>query len=169
MPERAALVLWGALGAAGAVYTIASHARLITRVAGRPVAERGAMAVGTVDWPLATAGRVRFREQIAAGQANSAPLGLAWSWVVAHRPDAPARVHLNFPHTVLYYYTTFYWWPNPVRVNPRPGLVKDDGTLAEHALRVAEDALPSLRLDGYTHVLRLGGPDGVELVPVPER
>src|SRR5436190_1188429 len=92
---RAALVLWGALGAAGAVHTIATHARLITRLAGRPVAERGTMAVGTVDWPLATAGRVRFRDQIAAGQADNASLGLAWSWVVAHRPEAPApaRIH----------------------------------------------------------------------------
>ena len=103
-------------------------------------------------------------------RASSAALGLAWQWVLTHRPEGPpsARIHLNLPRSVLYYYTTFYWWPYPVRVNPVPGLVKNDATLAAHNVRLPRDRFAAtLRPLGYTHVLDAGGPDSVELVPLP--
>jgi hypothetical protein len=169
MPEpRAALLVWGALGLAGCAWGIAQHARLAARLAGRSVVDRGAMAVADGDGFLATAGRVRLRERLASGQAEVASLGAAWSWVLVHRPEGAPRalVYLNLPHTVLYYYTRFYWWPHEVRVNPQPGLVKDTPTLEAHAMRIASDSFDTLRPLGYTHVIDVGGPDGVRLVPL---
>ena len=82
-------------------------------------------------------------------------LALAWSWTAQTGDRLPpeARVYLNVPNSVLYFFGTTMWFPRKVEVGPSGALVRNDETLQSAAESIDPDRFHELQERGYTHVV----------------
>jgi hypothetical protein len=166
-----ALVAGLAFGAGG--FGLVEHARLAAHLWGRPLLERGAIAVDESISFLARAGRVQARkERIRPGGRGSA-LAAAWVWTAETTPAWPprARIYLNVPGMALYFYANFFWFEQELDVRPDPAVITDGITLARAAQHVPREDIGRLAELGYTHVVDAGqdGPEVLVFEPGPSR
>jgi hypothetical protein len=137
---------------------LARHALLARALIDRPPIERGHLASDEHRNFLARAGRPRLQARIAAeivGDETKSAVANGWRWAFAASRHLPpdARIYLNLPNPLLYYYSTFFWFPRRVNVNPNPVVVSDAITLRAGAVSFAVADRPRLRELGYTHVV----------------
>ena len=138
-----------------AVPTVGRYALLAKALWQRPVVERGSVASNEYRNFLSLAGRPKLRARVASAiREGEAKSGVAngWRWAFAASLHLPpdARIYLNVPNLTLYYYSTFFWFPRRVDVNPNPQIVTDAITLELAAMRLERARLREL---GYTHVV----------------
>jgi hypothetical protein len=137
---------------------VVRHARDLA--AAEPAA-RGAIAADERRSPWVGAGEVRYRERVAeaAGQGRAPRSAVAYSWefLTARRDDFAAgdRVIVDPPSTIPYFYASFLWYPTAVELGPRPGVVRDEASVAAARLALPEGGERAARLAamGYTHRL----------------
>lgn len=160
--------------------------RFAAELAPLDLAGRGALAADERRNPQAATGQIELRRQIAAAARADDPasrrpsaVAYAWSWFVRHREAAApgARVFLERPELIPYYYGNFLWAPTRLEVATRPRLVRDETTLAAAARSVREgpDALPppgearraALAARGYRALVTVS-PRGFELARLGE-
>ena len=140
------------------VWSAAALLPFAARLHGKTLLERGFIASNDPENFLARAGRVALREHLERVRARGQPLGSTtangWVWVaqVADRLPADARIYVNGPSELLYYYGTFFWMPRRVDVNWRPVIVHG-GTIVRSSMPVDPERFGSLRDYGYTHVV----------------
>lgn len=139
------------------------YGSLLAELKGKPLAERGRLALDGRACFLATAGRAVLRRERAGSGSLAGPgesdTGNVWAWAVetegALIPDA--RIFLNIPDTRFYYLTATLWFPRRVEVSVRPGLIRDQATL-EAVIEAADPARwRELRERGFTHLVGLEG------------
>jgi hypothetical protein len=157
------LVAGLAFGAGG--WQIAEHARLAARLWGRPLLERGSIAVDESISFLARAGRVQARRERIHPGGRGSSLAAAWVWTAEAASDWPprARIYLNVPGMALYFYGNFFWFEQELDVRPDPVVITDGITLARAARHIPREEIGRLSEMGYTHVVD-AGPDGPEVL-----
>jgi len=137
------------------------YGRLAGRLAGRTIVERGGLGIDEWRSFLARSGRLdlqrsyRDAERDGALDRQVSGLALAWSWVVQTEPQLPpgARIYLDLPNSVLYFFGTNVWYPRKLDVGSRPALIRDDASLQAAFAFVEPSHLHELRDRGYTHVV----------------
>lgn len=150
------------------------YGQLLSRLSGHSQVERG--RIGSNIWQnfLARAGRPgqqqayeRLRQALNDAKLTGRPLSVTseldapsevadvWAWTLktGAQLGSDARVYLNAPSSLLYYFATFMWYPRPVHLSTPPTLIKDEETLARGWQRVSATDVPRLRADGFTHVV----------------
>jgi hypothetical protein len=170
--ERAALALALAAALALSISVLPSRIAYLERLAGaRDVRERGALAADERVSPLATAGQVRWRQQLRherpGGPARVSGLERAWTFFVDARVRiAPgARVFLARPNDLLYEFGNFLLWPARLEVATAVALPLADGEdlVRAAAARTCADR-EWLRASGYSACVEARGA-GLALVP----
>lgn len=134
------------------------HAR---ELAAAEPAARGALAADERRSPWVGAGEVRYRERVAEavreGRAPRSAVAYAWSFLEPRRQGFAAgdRVIVDPPSTIPYFYASFLWYPTPVELGPRPGVVRDEASVAAARLALpdGEERAAQLAALGYTHRL----------------
>ena len=141
------------------------YGQLSYRLAGKSRLERG--YIGSNEWQsfLARAGRPELRKAMAGAQEKNAGSSVAdgWAWVTGAEGQLPpdAKVYLNVPDILLFYFSTSLWFPRRVDVDTQPSIIKDGDALA-NVFKEAAWRLDPLRLDGlqleaaragYTHLV----------------
>jgi hypothetical protein len=162
------------------------YGSLLARLTGQPQVERGRLGSNIWQSFLARAGRPgqrhayeRLQQALADARRSGRSLGISserdapsevadvWAWT--HRTAAQlgpdARIYLNAPSGLLYFYASFMWYPRPVLVSAPTALIKDDATLARGWSRVSDADLPRLRAEGFTHVVART-PSGHQLIDI---
>ncbi len=137
------------------------YGRLASRLAGKTLLERGRIASDEGRNFLARAGRPRTQAAIAdltrSGRLAGWRSGVAdgWEWVAATGMSLPsdAKVYLNVPSDLLYYYATTFWYPRRVSVTTGPATIRDGDTLRSALAPVDPSGYGELRRAGYTHVV----------------
>ena len=140
---------------------IVAYGRLAAALSGGSLLERGSL--GADEWRdfLNRSGRPdtqrAYHEAVKLGVVDRKVSGIAsaWTWVVATGDRLPpdARVYLNLPNSVLYFFGTTAWYPRRIDVG-RPGaLVRDDDSLRAAFQRVEPGRYDELRARGFTHVV----------------
>jgi hypothetical protein len=154
---------------------LAGYGSLARAMWGRSELERGRLAADEGRSLLARAGRVRLRRRLAATAGRPlAPSGVAagWAWVVTagHALPSDAKVYLNVPLDLLYYYGTYFWYPARVAVSLGPVEADDGDSLRASARPVPSEDFGELAARGFTHVVaEQGGSLAlVALAPRPE-
>jgi hypothetical protein len=145
------------------------YGELCSKLWGKSFLERG--YVGSDEWQdfLARAGRPitqkAFAEAELEGVLDQQRSGVAagWAFVVKAEEGLPkdAKIFLNVPSMLLYYYGTAVWYPRQVDVATQPVLINGGATLVEifnkDPSRLDERQLVSLerqlRRLGYTHLV----------------
>jgi hypothetical protein len=92
-----------------------------------------------------------------------------WAWVMETEKQLPpdAKIFLNVPASLYYYYCSAFWYPRRVDVNTERVGIRDDQTLAENARPVAASELGKLRELGYTHIVASTA-RGIQLIDLRE-
>jgi len=139
------------------------YGHLATALWGGSFVERGML--GADEWRnfLNRSARLEmqrsYREARALGVSDQqvSGLALAWSWTaqIGDRLPPEARVYLNVPNSVLYFFGTTMWYPRKVAVGPSGALVRDDETLQAAAESMDPDRFHQLQERGYTHVVTM--------------
>jgi hypothetical protein len=179
-----ALLLLGTV--AWSAVAFADYGSLLVRLSGQSQVDRGRLGSNIWQNFLARAGRPgqrhaheRLQQALADARRSSRSLGIAserdapsevadvWAWTLrtAAQLGPDARVYLNVPSGLLYFYASFMWYPRPVMVGAPAALIKDDATLARGFRRVTDADLPRLRADGVTHVVART-PSGHQLIDI---
>jgi hypothetical protein len=169
------LALGAALAAALALSAAALPARVVylLRLAAAPDASaRGALAADERISPLAAAGQVRWRAELArqraAGATRLSGSALAWTFFADQRPRvAPGtRIFLARPNDLLYQLGNFLLFPARLEIAPRSGarLASGEDLVAAAAGRACDDR-EWLRASGYVACIETRG-SGLVLVPV---
>lgn len=142
-----------------ATVNVVRYRQLHARFAGASMVERG--HVGGDIWQsfLARAGRPQVQDVFArtppARRQPRDAVADVWAWAVHAEKALPpdAKVHLNVPDSLLYYYLSTLWHPRRVDVTPQQAVIKDGRTLSEHAVRISPDRGAQLIERGYTHIV----------------
>ena len=140
---------------------IVAYGRLTAALSRGSLLERGSL--GADEWRnfLNRSGRPdiqrAYDEAVELGVVDRKVSGIAsaWTWVVATGDRLPhgARVYLNVPKSVLYFFGTTAWYPRRLDIG-RPGaLVRDDDSLRVAFERVDPGRYDELRARGFTHVV----------------
>lgn len=147
------------------------YGELALRLGGHTIVERGYLGSDERHNFLARAGRARTqalyaearRRGILEQQRPSVAAG--WAWIVETEKELPpaAKIYLNFPSSLYYYYGSTLWYPRRLDVNTERSSIRDEETLAGNARPVDTGGVPSLRELGYTHLVT-ATPQGVRLV-----
>jgi hypothetical protein len=140
--------------------------------AGDPIL-RGALAADERRSPYATAGQVRWREQLAGSPAPAAsPGALAWTFLASHSGVvAPGERVFTPPIEQLLYAGNYLWFPTRLEVGPASGRpLADADALRREALRATPGAIPARDLAGlgYSWAIRFDG-RRLELVDLDPR
>src|SRR5262249_48890709 len=122
--SRAYRIAVALVALAGCARALAGYAALAARLAGRSYLDRGAIASSEGERPLARAGRLRLQraydEAREAGTLDAQRSAVAdgWSFVAGAAASVPpdARIYLDLPSEILYYYGTTLWYPARVEV-----------------------------------------------------
>ncbi|MFN7942533.1 MAG: hypothetical protein U0X73_13125 [Thermoanaerobaculia bacterium] len=138
------------------------------------LAARGRAAADELRSPVTVSGspglRTRVAAEAAAGSGRRSAIAYTWSYFVAARGSLPsgARVVLDPPETIPYYYGSFLWAPEELELGANPGVVRDEASVAAVAARqpTGPDRLARLRALGYTHRLIVDR-RGLTLEPLP--
>jgi len=148
-----------AIGACCALSLAALLPRLayLMRLAVAPDARaRGALAADERLSPLAAAGQVRWRRELAEralkDRTESSGLALAWTFFVEEGSRVPAgsRVLLARPNDALYQFGNFLWFPARLEVAPDVAVPLADGDdLRRAAVRRPCADREWLRANGY--------------------
>jgi hypothetical protein len=162
-----ALALAGAL--ALSALALPRRVAYLARLAEAPGARaRGALAADEHVSPLATAGQVRWRHELARRPPRGSGQAAAWTFFVAARASvAPGgRVFLARPNDLLYQYGNFLLFPARVEVAPAAGARLAGGAdlVRAAAGRTCAD-LEWLRASGYSDCIEARGA-GLFLVPL---
>ena len=151
------------------VRTVIDYGRLFVKLRHGSLVERGFIASDEWQNFLARAGRVELRRRLDEARGRDergrSNVATAWAWIVDREKDLPAdaRVYLNVPTTLYYYYATFFWFPRRVDVGTEPALIKDAVTLAKSAVPLRPAERDTLARRGYTHAVE-ATPEGPTLI-----
>ncbi len=129
----------------------------LARLAAAPGAQaRGALAADERLSPLAAAGQVQWRRELAEralkDRTESSGLALAWTFFVEEGSRVPAgsRVLLARPNDALYQFGNFLWFPARLEVAPDVAMPLADGDdLRRAAVRRPCADREWLRANGY--------------------
>ena len=152
------MLLWSAR-------TVFDYAELFDKLCGKSLVERG--RVGSDEWSsfLARAGRPPLQQTFAAAKRRGivdqqrSEVAYAWAAIVNAEHTLPpnAKIYLNVPSILLYYYGTTLWYPRPVDANTRPVMIKGGDTLLRESVAVDPGQFAELRRLGYTHIITSDG------------
>lgn len=159
--QRAAFLLCVGALAVGSTRAFIDYGRLARDLAGGTFVERG--RIGADEWRsvLNRAGRLEVRracrEAARLGILDRQVSGLSEAWVaVVETADllpADARVYLNVPSAVVYFYATTLWYPRRVDLGRSGAIIKDDETLRAAFEAIDPGRYAELRDRGYTHLV----------------
>ena len=148
--------------AAGALVPRATY--LARLAAASDARARGELAADERVSPLAAAGQVRWRRELARraaeGRSSASGLALAWSFFVGARDRLPpeARVLLARPNDALYQFGNYLWFPARLEVAPRVVAPLADGDDLRRAAAGRSCAEPEwLRAEGYAGCVEAAG------------
>ncbi len=148
------MVFWG-------MHNFSDYGSLFSKLQGKPMLERG--SIGSNEWQsfLARAGRPQLQEiyyksrpleMLSPPQSNVA---MGWRWVVENGEHLPpdAKVYLNVPGLLLYFYGASLWHPSALDVTTETVVIKDGSTFEKNAKPVPSNEFSRLLESGYTHVV----------------
>ena len=146
------------------------YGELSSRLSGKSFIERG--YIGADPWQsfLDRAGRPRTQQAFVKAQRTGLLPGYdpavaaSWVWIARLEPLLPvdAKIYVNVPDEVLYYYGTTFWFPRDVHVNTRSTIITGH-TLRANSAHLDAIQFGHLRQLGYTHVVE-AAPAGVRLL-----
>jgi len=151
--------------------SLVDYGALAARLAGRPLLARGTIASDEWADPLARAGRARLQAAYAEARRGGTLVGKSsrvasgWAWIVGAEPSFPpdARIYLDVPSDLLYFYGTTIWYPRSVEVGSKSVPIANGDVLRSAAVHVGSAPWGDLRMDGFTHVVAADA-SGLELI-----
>jgi hypothetical protein len=136
------------------------YGEMFIKLSGKPLLERGYIGADQSQSFLARAGRLGVQRLFAKAeregawgdlQVGTAP---AWVWIVETAAWLPpdAKIYLNVPLPLFYYYGTYFWFPRVLDVNTQPAIITGH-TFRNNFQKVDLSQLEQLQRLGYTHVV----------------